>query len=741
MKMLKRLFLSLLALALSTTAVTAGAASTQSASARKHALLIAIEKYNHGRSYFDGRQSDPVDLHTIPDVLAIKSVLVSKYQFKPEDITVLDKPEETTHAGIVKAFQDLIADTHPGDIVYFHYSGHGSRVPEHGPPSTWNEVDGWNEAMVPSDYKVEDEKHDLNFVIDDEIGSLIDQLMKKEPKLVTMSFDCCHSGSITRPFVTLRGRGFNYPYPDPHPGMRKQTTRGTDMSEVKAFFDKKDSNLVVLSAAQSNEVAHEANIGNTSMGLFTWALVKALQEATPKTTYGELYGQIKQAMIEKNGGEVQNPQLEGQADYAVLTGTAVAKPPAIKVVQKDGGFELQAGSMQQMTQGSKFAIYPLGANAFNEKNKIADAEILEVHLTTSDLDVSSKGAKVDLSTLQLASAQETDHAADNTKLLVSLDPSLSKETREAIREQLSENKAIVIRDAVDAGGKTNPYDVKLAPDANHAGGLLMEGPDGRTLKTVKSTSAPTPTRGSEEDGQPAPAGIAAGGAATFDANDLVGKLKSDLVCRFLSTLDKTPDNDSMAVQLRVVPVEVEKVENPGKPNHPHYKYVKDKTVPGEAVKSVRLSENEWYRLEVRNTGPVEAYITILDLMPDGTVQALFPYSKNQLVNENRIPPDGQWTRLPTPPYLFRVTAPFGSEKLKLIALSTPTSLAPLFTAGVSRDVVKKDPNPISQLLVSVSDTTRSMREDTPQDVAWSTDVFELQTVPAQQASVPTPPAK
>ena len=67
-------------------------------------------------------------------------------------ITVLidtdDNYTEPTGANIRQALHDLISKSAPGDILYFHYSGHGTRVPA---DDDENDETGYDECIAPSD--------------------------------------------------------------------------------------------------------------------------------------------------------------------------------------------------------------------------------------------------------------------------------------------------------------------------------------------------------------------------------------------------------------------------------------------------------------------------------------------------------------------------------------------------------------------------------------------------------------
>ena len=70
-------------------------------------------------------------------------------------ITVLidtdDNYTEPTGANIRQALHDLISESAPGDILYFHYSGHGARVAAES-----DDIDetGHDECIVTSDAKL-----------------------------------------------------------------------------------------------------------------------------------------------------------------------------------------------------------------------------------------------------------------------------------------------------------------------------------------------------------------------------------------------------------------------------------------------------------------------------------------------------------------------------------------------------------------------------------------------------------
>jgi len=68
----------------------------------------------------------------VNDVAAMRTILTSHFGFDEANIVVLvdtdENAEQPTHANILSKLQGLIAGAEPGDILVFHFSGHGTRV-------------------------------------------------------------------------------------------------------------------------------------------------------------------------------------------------------------------------------------------------------------------------------------------------------------------------------------------------------------------------------------------------------------------------------------------------------------------------------------------------------------------------------------------------------------------------------------------------------------------------------------
>lgn len=98
----------------------------------------------------------PNELHgCINDVLAMKDTLVKRFGFDTTNIELLtDAPGSSspmpTGANIKQALARMVDRAEAGDVLYFHYSGHGTRIPSKKPGHPFRQ----EEAIVPCDFNL-----------------------------------------------------------------------------------------------------------------------------------------------------------------------------------------------------------------------------------------------------------------------------------------------------------------------------------------------------------------------------------------------------------------------------------------------------------------------------------------------------------------------------------------------------------------------------------------------------------
>ncbi|KAK4837117.1 hypothetical protein QYF36_002930 [Acer negundo] len=122
----------------------------------------------------------------INDVNKMHACLLERYGFSEDNITVLIDTDRSctqpTGRNIRKALSNLVRSAKRGDVLFVHYSGHGTRLPA----ETGEDDDtGYDECIVPCD---------MNLITDDDFREFVDQV--PEGCRITIVSDSCHSGGL-----------------------------------------------------------------------------------------------------------------------------------------------------------------------------------------------------------------------------------------------------------------------------------------------------------------------------------------------------------------------------------------------------------------------------------------------------------------------------------------------------------------------------------------------------------------
>src|SRR5688572_7651093 len=147
-------FLALLGLTAQTSKDSVGAqlmgAEGTDTSVRR-ALLIGINKY----------KVLPRLRGSINDIETMRQILITRWGFPEQRISMVTD-EAATRMGILAALDKLVKETGPQDIVYVHYSGHGSQVQDLNGDE---EDDGLDETILAQDGRT----NDILDITDDEL--------------------------------------------------------------------------------------------------------------------------------------------------------------------------------------------------------------------------------------------------------------------------------------------------------------------------------------------------------------------------------------------------------------------------------------------------------------------------------------------------------------------------------------------------------------------------------------------
>ncbi|GAB4239321.1 MAG: caspase family protein [Deltaproteobacteria bacterium] len=304
----------------------------------KKALLVGINRYPDPRNELKG---------CVNDVRQMAETLKSRYGFLSGDanLRILTDARATTKA-ILDGLAWLTAGASPGDTLVFHYSGHGSQVPDRNGDETTDRLD---EILCPYDL---DWEHPLT---DEDLAAATARV--PPGALLTVILDCCHSGTglreyaisgnrhylpaLTRPanlifsgttiprgsFVRPCGippsdapdrhrflpRPETLPCPDAHrPGGATATTR-RPARRFGVCVTK--TNAVLIAACRDDQTSADAWIDGSYHGAHTFYLCRTLANGPRDLTYRSLVSAAGTAL--SRAGFDQVPQLEGPARLLV----------------------------------------------------------------------------------------------------------------------------------------------------------------------------------------------------------------------------------------------------------------------------------------------------------------------------------------------------------------------------------------------------------------------------------------
>jgi len=143
----------------------------------KKALVVGINKYKDPRDNLRG---------CVPDARNVIRLLKKVYNFRHDAIKALVN-EKATRKNILGHLDWLMRNTKSGDVIAFHFSGHGSQIRDRSGDELNDHLD---EIICPYDM---DWKNPLS-------DDVLKRKFSKLPKGVRMylTFDCCHSGTVDR---------------------------------------------------------------------------------------------------------------------------------------------------------------------------------------------------------------------------------------------------------------------------------------------------------------------------------------------------------------------------------------------------------------------------------------------------------------------------------------------------------------------------------------------------------------
>jgi len=561
------LFLLILVFFGQTMLVGSGSAFGADAPSIRRALLIGIGKYQV-LPRLPGSKND-IDL--------VHQVLVSRYGFSETHIRTI-RDEEATREGVLAALNQIVKEAGPNDVVYIHYSGHGSQVQDLNGDEPDDQLD---ETIVPADGRTEG----VPDITDDELDVLLSQLQTSKAVVV---LDSCHSGTATR---GLEVRVRSVPADDRIALYKKGsvTTRAIVPVNLHSY--------VLFSGAASHEEALDGPVDGRYHGFFTHSLFKSLQSAPMAASTREIFAGAKQELkrIQNQFGRTSmpEPQLEASqerieqpffisgASSPVAAGADVeaARRPWVAVQpQKDHQLMLVNAVPLGAAPGSVWGIYPDGETVFDPSMAQAFAVVNSVNGQHALAAISPKQIHVSPKSRAVLVA----HAPESQAIPVVL--------RNVPSAQADQLKTILNQQLGD---------VKFVSEHEFARFVVEGRGDGLHVMSADGT-----TEVMSLPAQPNPQAL-----ASFSQMLVQSRNASQL-------LNLENPNSQMYVAVRVVQIGERGIA-----------VVSDKMeAPVYRIRQPQERRTLSNSLQLEVTSDTDCYITIVDVDAEGTVNVLFPNS-------------------------------------------------------------------------------------------------------------------
>ena len=363
-----------------------------SPSAKRYAILIGINAY-----------PDSPMMGSVRDVQEIKKCLESmapaphiqtftaSTAAQPSARLLDENPQHwPTYSNVVSSIKEIASVARPGDLLYIHYSGHGTTTL---PTMLSPDKDSSDLALVLLEIK---DQISIRYLRGLELAHLLKVLVEKGI-IVTLVLDCCFSGSAVRKDDFVRYIEYDPSIDEAYPSSVLKTemsSPATRSASLRPNWLVNPDGYTILTACGPTETAKELMIQKTERhGALSYFLVRTFKKldgvgGRQQFIYHHLRARFRAS------GQKQTPMFYGNHRlwFFSKNGSDVVPVP-IPLIRKAGGrIVLDAGEAHEISTHDRFAISPLGPDEGVDKLDVqqpaAIATVTRVGPLTSDVEIS-----------------------------------------------------------------------------------------------------------------------------------------------------------------------------------------------------------------------------------------------------------------------------------------------------------------------------------------------------------------
>jgi hypothetical protein len=333
---------------------------------RKLALLVGVNNY----------AAPGVDtlFGAVNDVELQQQLLIHRFGFHPNDIQTLTN-ENATRENILAVYEEhLVNQAAPGDVVVFHFSGHGEMVEE---LDVCDEDDCQNGAIVPYDSALNTQDGTVDSIMGHSRFLMDAKMAQKGVENITVVLDCCYSGGGKRGNVVMRSRVTDQTIRTgqlPRVSPTEQTFQQVWLDRLgwdeEAFIRQRQTKVaggVVITSARRDQKSADYPFDGFYAGAFTYLLTQYLWQLSTDQNVGQVVRYVSRSArsLSEHSQIPEFEPIEGEIvdDFPIYQSSSQI-PPAEAVVTEVLGnsrVEMWLGGLDTQTltgfgEGSEFAL-------------------------------------------------------------------------------------------------------------------------------------------------------------------------------------------------------------------------------------------------------------------------------------------------------------------------------------------------------------------------------------------------
>ena len=342
-----------------------------------YALLVGINEYEPPVTPLYG---------CIKDINKVEKY-IEEYHSSDCDIHIKRlENKDATYENIIDGFKNHLSLASTEDLVWFHFSGHGSEEKSASEFASL-EPNGKDQTLWCCDsgqggiFNLADKE--LAVLLHEVSTRFPDGTTKESAPHVMVSLDCCHSGSGTRD----AGESDI---------MRTRNTRSTGRdrpidSYVGGYYANKGQNIqipssphIVLSACQTYQRAGDLNDG----GAFTSGLIKALKASKGDINYADLFIRTRASVRQIRQNQTPDfASIENFNPYKrFLASEEIGVPHQYEVFFEDNKWYIRCGAIHGLPTDNQKSI-KVEIRSFPNNKKLGKATLTSIGAQRSALDI------------------------------------------------------------------------------------------------------------------------------------------------------------------------------------------------------------------------------------------------------------------------------------------------------------------------------------------------------------------